>query len=215
MEIPIFKPYEIKAFFTTKILKEEIPNLFPYTFFPKQFHSDKIIHLVTPLPAFSEEGDAVITSLKSYAIAIQTADCLPILIGDKKKRVVSCVHAGWRGTLNKLLYKTLKNLLNLGAKPDGLLIAIGPHIQGTCYEVGFEVIGKLDSLWKNPPFLIKNKSKYYLDLAQINLYQALELGIPKENIWISVKCTHCLADKYHSYRREKNLHYTQVALISL
>ncbi|MFN3406470.1 MAG: polyphenol oxidase family protein, partial [Caldimicrobium sp.] len=162
-EISLFKSYQIKAFFSSKILKEKIPFLFPNTFFPKQIHSDKIIYLFTPLPAFSEEGDAVITSLQGYAIGVKTADCLPILIGDKKRRFVSSVHAGWRGTFNWILYKALKSLLDLGTKPDDLIIAIGPHIQASCYEVGLEVVDILPNLWKKTPFLIKRDFKYYLN----------------------------------------------------
>lgn len=215
LEITPFKDYRISAFFSKKIYQKEVASLYPQVFFPKQVHSDIIIELFTPHPPFSLEGDAVITTLKGQTIGVQTADCVPILIAHRGKEIIAAVHAGWRGTLKNILYKTLMVLINKGLKAKDLLLAIGPHIQASCYEVGEEVLGHLEDTFKKEPFLISKQGKFYLDLGKLNLFQAIEIGVKRENLWISKECTHCLADKYHSFRREGNLNYTQIALISL
>ncbi|MFN4132080.1 MAG: peptidoglycan editing factor PgeF [Caldimicrobium sp.] len=213
-EIPLFKNYKILGFFSKKISKTEVSKVYSHIFFPKQIHSDIIIEVSSPLISFSKEGDAVITTLKGQTIGVQSADCVPLLIAHKEKKVVAAVHAGWRGTLKKILYKTLNAIVNYGFKAEDLLIAIGPHIQASCYEIGKEVLDNLETSFKKEPFLFKKNGKYYLNLAQLNLIQALEMGVKRENIWISEECTHCLAHKYHSYRREGNLNYTQIAIIT-
>ncbi len=210
---PIFEKFKISGFFSTKILKKTLWHSFPQVFFPKQLHSTKIIWLNEKRDSFSLEGDGVLTLNLSLTIGVQTADCLPILIGHKKKEILGAIHAGWRGTLQGILAQALQKILTLGFSPEDLLIAIGPHIQSSCYEVGEEVIDQLDPSLRKPPFLVKRYNHFYLNLSEINLYQARFLGIPKDNLWISSECTHCLREKYHSYRREKNYNYTQVAFI--
>jgi YfiH family protein len=211
----LFQSFKIPGFFSFKLPKNEIFNLFPETFFPLQIHSDKIIELKAPTNPLSKEGDAVITQLKGLSIGVQTADCVPILIAHKKQACIASVHAGWRGTLAGILSKTLEGLIKLGYKPEDLLVALGPHIQGSCYEVKNEVIDALDTYLKKPPFLSQREGKYFLNLREINLYQARTSGIPEENLWASSHCTHCLGNIYHSFRREKNHQFTQVALIRL
>jgi len=210
-----FETFHIKGLFSQKLPKTLIKELFPLVFFPKQVHSDHILLLEKPFSSFSLPGDSVITFSKELAIGIQTADCVPILIADKKKRVIGAVHAGWRGTLKEILRKTLEKIISFGIKSDEFLIAIGPHIKRDCYEVGEEVIEKLPENFRRKPFIMKNGKAYYLNLEALNVFQAKALGIPEKNIWVSKDCTHCHPEKYHSYRREKNYLYTQVALISL
>ncbi len=209
----IFKKYNIKGYFSQKILKEEIPIYFSDVFFPKQVHSDRVLFLEKP--SFSLTGDAVVTTSKNLTIGIQTADCLPILVADKNKKIIGAVHAGWRGTLAEILKKTLKKILSLGIDPKDILIAIGPHIQACCYEVGRDLLELLPNNFKTSPFLNKNGNSYYLNLSLLNLFQAKELGVPEKNIWISPECTSCNSEKYHSFRREKNHLYTQISIITL
>ncbi|MEZ0343724.1 MAG: peptidoglycan editing factor PgeF [Caldimicrobium sp.] len=209
----LFKKFGIKGFFSKKIPKNEVKFLFPEVYFPKQIHSDKILFIEED-PSF-EPGDAVITLAKNLTVGVQTADCLPILIADKKRKIAGAVHAGWRGTFSEILKKTLEKIFSIGFKPEDILIAIGPHIQASCYEVKEDLIECLPSFFKKPPFFQKNGQTFLLNLSLINLYQAKKLGIPEKNIWISPECTHCLKEKYHSYRREKNHNFTQISLITL
>lgn len=209
----LFKKFGIKGFFSKKIPKNQVRSLFPEVYFPKQIHSDKIL-LIEKASSF-KPGDAVLTLAKNLTIGIQTADCLPILIADKSQNIVGVVHAGWRGTFSEILKKTLEKIFSFGFKPKDILLAIGPHIQASCYEVKEDLIECLPSPFKSPPFLQKKGHTFYLNLSLINFYQAKIFGIPEDNIWISSECTHCLKEKYHSFRREKNYNFTQISLITL
>lgn len=105
----------------------------------RQIHSD-LIHEVTA-PEHSLRGDALVTRAPSLLLAVQTADCIPILLADQKHRVVAAVHAGWRGTVKRIAAKTLGRMQMLyGTSPADVLAALGPAIGRCCYEVGPEVV---------------------------------------------------------------------------
>src|SRR5258707_110629 len=106
-----------------------------------QFHSDGVVHLETA-PTEPARGDASVTKRAGLLLAVQTADCVPILLVDPKNRAVAAVHAGWRGTLARIVEKTIGRMqMQFGSKAEDLLAAIGPAIGGCCYEVGTEVAG--------------------------------------------------------------------------
>jgi YfiH family protein len=117
----------------------------------RQIHSD-IIHEIRKAPAQSPRdlsrsghgplrGDALITRAPGLLVAVQTADCVPILLADPRRRVVAAVHAGWRGTLKRIVAKTLGRMRMFhGTKPADVLAALGPGIGACCYEVGPEVV---------------------------------------------------------------------------
>ena len=117
----------------------------------RQIHSD-VIHEVTAAPGHSPRGlsrsgqgplrgDALITRARGLLLAIQTADCIPILLADPKHRAVAAVHAGWRGTLKRIAAKTLGRMRMLfGTRPGDVMAVLGPAIGRCCYEVGPEVV---------------------------------------------------------------------------
>jgi YfiH family protein len=106
----------------------------------RQIHSD-LIHEVSSAPEHSLRGDALITRAPGLLLAVQTADCIPMLLADSKHRVVAAVHAGWRGTLKRIAAKTLGRMQMLyGTRPADVAAALGPAIGRCCYEVGPEVV---------------------------------------------------------------------------
>ncbi len=106
----------------------------------RQVHSD-VIHAIAEKPAEAPKGDAAITRAPGLLLAVQTADCLPILLVDAKHRAVAAVHAGWRGTLSRIAEKTLGRMqMQFGTRPADVIAAIGPGIGACCYEVGHEVV---------------------------------------------------------------------------
>lgn len=191
----------------------------------KQFHSD-IIHAFDATPREPCRGDASITNQAGFLLGVQSADCLPVLLVDTKKRVVGAVHAGWRGTLQRIVTKTIgKMRMQFDTKPADLLAAIGPAIGGCCYEVGTEVAVKFKSQFPNaadwfdelrtgdepnplqwlsmmPPGHQPPPKNVLLDLKKANRAQLINAGVRAENIFVSDLCTACRRDLLFSYRKE-------------
>jgi YfiH family protein len=191
----------------------------------KQFHSD-VIHVFDDAPADPCRGDASTTNRPNLLLAIQTADCVPILLIDAKKRAIAAIHAGWRGTLARIAAKTIgKMQMHFGTKPADVLAAVGPAIGGCCYEVGTEVAtqflsqfpdapGYFDEFrtgdepnpiqWLNrmPPGHQPPPGGVLLDLRKANRSQLLAAGLRPQNIHVSALCTACRSDLLFSYRKE-------------
>lgn len=168
----------------------------------KQTHSN-VVHDFKDTWAASQpvEGDAAMTALRGAALGIQTADCVPILIADKDARVVAAVHAGWRGTANRIVENSVRQMIQAyGVTPESLIAVIGPHNAVCCYEVGEEVVAAV-----NDPAAIQRTPQWpkpHLNQALANKRQLLGLGIPEAQILVSTLCTQCRADLFHSYRRD-------------
>jgi len=168
----------------------------------KQVHSD-IVHDMKDTSAANEpfEGDAAITQLGGAVLGIQTADCVPILLADRKGHAVGAIHAGWRGTASRIAQKTVERLVrDYGIPADDLIAVIGPHNAVCCYEVGEEVVEAM-----NDPATIFRKpewSKPHLNQAFANQRQLIAAGIPEDQIVISNLCTQCRSDLFYSYRRD-------------
>ncbi len=191
----------------------------------KQIHSD-VIHLFDAAPAEPCRGDASATNRPGLLLGVQTADCVPILLVDPKRRAVAAVHAGWRGTLQRIVTKALgKMQMEFGTKPADFLAAIGPSIGGCCYEVGTEVATQFLSQfaeapewfdefrtgdepnpiqWLNmtPPGHQPPPKNVLLDLKKANRAQLLDAGLRSENIFVSDLCTACRRDLLFSYRKQ-------------
>ena len=191
----------------------------------KQFHSD-VIHVFDTGPGEACKGDASITNRPGLLLAIQTADCVPILLVDPKKRAVAAIHAGWRGTLARIAAKTIgKMQMHFATNPRDLLAAIGPSIGPCCYEVGTEVATQFLSQfadaptyfdefrtgdepnpiqWLNmmPPGHQPPPKGVLLDLRKANRSQLLAAGLRPQNIYVSDLCTACRPDLLFSYRKQ-------------
>lgn len=168
----------------------------------KQVHSD-IIHDMTDTSAANEpfEGDAAITQLGGAVLGIQTADCVPILLADKKGHAVAAIHAGWRGTAARIAQKTVARLVHdYGIPSHDLIAVIGPHNAVCCYEVGEDVVQAMNdsaTILRKPEW-----AKPHLNQALANQRQLMATGIPEDQIVVSNLCTQCRSDLFYSYRRE-------------
>ncbi|MBI5182354.1 MAG: peptidoglycan editing factor PgeF [Nitrospirae bacterium] len=170
-----------------------------------QTHSDAVfIHNANSVNT-TEGFDAHITNNSGIAIGVVTADCVPVLIVDKVKRVVAAVHAGWRGTLKRIAQKTVKSMaVNFGSRPQDMVAGIGPSIGLCCYEVDDEVAGPMKKEFKYAEkyTIYKMKNKWHLDLQSINKEQLVEAGLMEGNINTTELCTACHSDLFYSYRRD-------------
>lgn len=183
------------------------------SFFPKdyglvsfyQVHSTKVID-ISKYDIFtgwfdnSIEADGIVTTQKGIVLTTLGADCLTLLMYDKKAGVIGAAHSGWRGTAKNMAKSLFEAMEKRGARAEQTLCAITPGIRQCCYEVGSEVIEH----FKEYPdsFMQKSSGKYNFDNARVNYLQLLELGFLESNIELSPICTGCQSDRYFSYRKE-------------
>ena len=195
----------------------------------RQVHSD-VIRFVDSPPESQLAGDGLITARPGLLLGIQTADCLPIILVDPKRRAVGVFHAGWRGTVKRIVEKGVGEMRrHFGSWPRDLKAAIGPGIQGCCYEVGAEVREKFESQFAYAEMLFREveesdpvREKYpmlfltarapghnilpkkiFLDLVEANRQQLLTVGVPAKSIEASPLCTNCRIDLLFSHRAER------------
>lgn len=162
-------------------------------YFPSQVHKTRIV-TVTSSTKKEElaETDALLTAEKGIGIAVMSADCVPILLYDTKNNIAGAVHSGWRGTVAKILEKTLQHMHHtFGTKGEHIVAGIGPSVSQDAYEVGSEVIEEVNSAFGKESGLMisqpNNKAK--LDLWKANRMQLLEFGVAESRIEIANLCT--------------------------
>ena len=150
-----------------KIVKRKISKKSKEIFLVKQIHGSKSIFLSknSNIKNKSTFADAIITEKKKFPIAILTADCVPLLIFDKKRKMIAAIHAGWRGAYKEIVQKVIKFMFNKGCKKEDMIVAIGPSISVKNYEIGEQfkdMFIKKDKM--NIKFFKKGKNKIYFDL---------------------------------------------------
>jgi YfiH family protein len=197
----------------------------------RQIHSD-LIHCVSAVPEQPLAGDGLITATPRLVLAIQTADCLPVTLVDTKRRVVGVFHAGWRGTVKRIVEKGVGEMRRFfDSVPRDIQAAIGPGIHGCCYDIGPEVVAQFESQFAYAGDLFREvkesdpiRDKYpllfltarapghselpsniFLDLTEANRRQLLAAGVPAKNITASPLCTSCRTDLLFSYRKERGV----------
>jgi YfiH family protein len=151
------------------------------------------------------ETDALITDEAGVGIAVMSADCVTILLYDKKNNAVGAVHSGWRGTVAKILEKTLHQMQKaFGTQGENIIAGIGPSVCQESYEVGSEVVEAVSSAFGMDVGLLVpqpgNKAK--LDLWKANAIQLMEFGVSPSNIEISNLCT--VKNNSHFFSARKN-----------
>ena len=147
--------------------------------------------------------DAMVTSRENLAICIKTADCVPVFIVDRIKKVIAAVHAGWRGTASGITAKVIRMMARqFDSQPSGLITAIGPSIGACCYEVDVQTARAFEHVPNARNFFspAKRRNRLMLDLAEANRLQILELGVPEANIEASGWCTKCHPEVFFSHR---------------
>ena len=184
----------------------------------------------------------MITARRGLLLAIKTADCLPVLLADRRQHAIGALHAGWRGTLARIVEKGVGEMRRrFGSRPQDLVAAIGPGIHRCCYQVGEEVRDKYfsqfayaqelfedvfdsDPVRRKYPLLFLNQRapghgepprSVHLDLVEATWRQLLSAGVPEKNISASELCTSCRADLLFSHRKEKGVTGRMLAVIGI
>lgn len=173
----------------------------------KQTHTDNI-RCVTRADAGKgitkdsdiEDTDGLITDEKNIPLVIFSADCVPILLAEPKRRVVAAIHAGWRGSVKKIAGKAVSKMIKqYGANANEIRAAIGASIGPCCFEVGEETAVLFPENYVTP----KQNGKFTVDLWRFNRDVLISAGLREENISIAGECTVCMQDKYYSYRAHR------------
>ncbi len=180
--------------------------------FANQCHTSNIHFVGNPLRgcgAADEKSslkntDGMITSVPGICIAVEAADCVPILLYDSKEHVVAAVHAGWKGTISQIAAKAVENLIHCyGSKPADIFAGIGPSIGPCCYEVGQDVYNEYRYTGFSKKDIIipaQQQGKFFFNLWQANKNQLIELGVNPGNIETAAICTKCNSEKFFSAR---------------
>lgn len=150
------------------------------------------------------EADALVTDLKHTAVGVFTADCVPILLYDRKNKAIAAVHSGWKGTFECILLKTIEKMgKKFGTKGEDIIAGIGPHNRQCCYEVGEEIVSKFKNCetYKN----INLFSGRNLSMIDCIKHQLKLKGVTESNVYDTNICTFCSKDPVmYSYRKNKN-----------
>ena len=207
----------------------------------RQIHSD-IIHRVSGKAVATLVGDGLVTDMPGLILAIQTADCLPVIVVDPKKRAVGVFHAGWRGTVKRIVEKGVGEMHRyFGSRARDLEAAVGPGVHDCCYTVGEEVREKFQSQFsyadqlfhevkesdpvreKYPMLFLTARApghstlpvKILLDLVEANRRQLLDAGVLAKNIESSPLCTSCNTDVLFSHRAENGITGRLMAVVGI
>jgi hypothetical protein len=213
----------------------------------RQIHSSLIRSNTARFAAASDapqpcKGDGLITNAPGLLLAVQTADCIPVLVADRRQRVVAAFHAGWRGTAKRIVESGVGRMrLEYGSRPQDLIAAIGPGIGACCYAVGEEVFSSFESQFayfadlfcevydsdpvrtKYPMLFLTQRApghspigpNLHLDLVEANRRQLLAAGLAARSIKVVGGCTSCQRDLFFSHRSSKGHAGRMMAVIGI
>ena len=183
-------------------------------YYPHQVHSTQVLHIDADFTTLScaeqlaalDGVDAIITDVAGIAIAVTTADCVPIILYDTRHRAIAAIHAGWRGTAQQIVLHTLNAMKEqYGTCPSDVQAGIGPCIGLDAYEVGDEVVDAMRNVgFDTNCIAIRHKStgKYHIDLAAANADLLLRCGVELEHIEVCGICTYRNSRDFYSYRAD-------------
>lgn len=158
------------------------------------------------------DGDGLMTDVPGLLLGVQTADCIPVLVADRNRKAVAAFHAGWRGTVARIVEHGISAMrVRYGSHPDDLVAAVGPGIGQCCYIVGAEVRSQFEDQFAYAPELFTEVGpgpEIHIDLWEANRRQLLDAGLPAENITVLGECTGCALEpnggrRYFSHRMEQ------------
>lgn len=147
------------------------------------------------------QTDAVVSPLKNVTVAIQTADCAPVFLFDPIKETIALAHAGWKGTLGRIVSKTVTKMMELGSEPRNIVAWVGPMAGGCCYEVSEELVERFKNEFVDLPDETIRRGRH-LDLVDINCQQLARSGLRRGNIHRSNMCTIHNSATFYSYRAD-------------
>lgn len=153
--------------------------------------------------------DALATRTPRILLGVKTADCVPVLLADARTHACAAIHAGWRGTLQSIVARSLERMnAEFATEASDTYAAIGPAARACCYEVGSDVIDAFHEKFPDAATLFKQTRDGHalVDLHRANREQLIAAGVRPQRIYTAPLCTMCRTDLFFSYRREKRTH---------
>lgn len=159
-----------------------------------------------------EDVDGIITQQPNTILTVRTADCLPAIYVDKKRKIIGVSHQGWRGSIKRMPQKMIEKMIELGAKKEDILVALGPSIGSCCYEIDddryYLFLEEFDG-YSDKIFSFYH-GRRYLNLLLLNFLLLKEVGIRQENIDYRLFCTKCDKNFFFSFRRDREKDYGEM-----
>ena len=187
----------------------------------KQVHGTEALVLDRPVTGserFEGGWDALVTNQPGVTVAVRTADCVPVLVYDRRHRAVAAIHAGWRGAVADIVPKTIA-LMRSRFRIDAidLRVSIGPSAGPCCYEIDDAVLSPVRKSRPDWPLFLHDDrgTKARLDLKALVRTQVAHIGISPNHITAVNLCTICHSDLFYSYRREGRVNGTMLSGIGL
>jgi hypothetical protein len=208
----------------------------------RQIHSSVLVIASPSTEDRKHQADGLMTSHPGILLGVQTADCTPVLVADRRLRIVAAFHAGWRGTVKRIVEHGIGRMrLEFGSRPQDLTAAIGPGIGPCCYQVGEEVLSEFDSQFhyarqlfhevystdpvrtKYPMLFLTQRApghsnlgpSLHLDVAEANRQQLLSAGLKPQSIHLAGGCTSCHRDLFFSHRASQGRAGRMLAVIGI
>ena len=195
------KPEHVSA--NLEILAASLPKRPQAFVIPRQTHTTNV-RVIKDIPTLEtlQDVDAVVTHLKDFCLCVSTADCVPILLYDRVKEVIAAIHAGWRGTVGRIVEKTLDVMKSeFGTEGEAVMACIGPSISLESFEVGDEVYAAFEEAGFDMSRIARKYEKWHLDLWEANRLQLLAHGVLPEHIEVAGICTYQNHEDFFSARR--------------
>jgi len=200
---------DVKLKYLSKNFQKNYKNCFN-----KQIHSNNIVFGSQTNVSNLVFADGIISDQENQNLWIYTADCMPILLADFRKKIVASLHCGRKGLEKKIIKKSIQLFKNLGCNKSDLIVAIGPTISSKKYTVDGDLFKQFNKKINSSKiffhyfqtkkfFHINNANEIEIDLKKYAYYQLIKENIPPTNIDISNKCTYISNDEFYSYRKTK------------
>jgi polyphenol oxidase len=189
-----------------------------HAFFVRQVHGAAVVQITAAsapeLPP-ETEADALVSDVPGVALAVFTADCVPLLVADPATGAVAAIHAGWRGVIAGVVPAALRALNGFyGSRPADLRVALGPAIGPCCFEVGPEVVSAFSTAFPGLALMSMGPAgKPHIDLKRALRAQLQAAGVPAQQIDAGTECTKCTPARFFSYRRDNTRTGQHLSLI--
>lgn len=189
------------------VCRNAVKNMLPgirALLIPRQTHSLNLLEVNSYDMIDPVEIDGMITALPGVALAINTADCVPVLMADADAGVIAAVHSGWRGTIGHIAAMAIEKMKRLGALPSRVRVATGPSICPDCFEVGPDIAEIFEQMYGGMPGIVSTAygDRPHIDLRNAIIADLMKAGVNPSNInTVTAPCSRCNWETWWSARK--------------